>query len=219
MKPFFPPVAYVLVFFSCLFVSCFVFLRRITPFFFFFFNSFTISLHVLLQPSLLPPLSTGFPCPVCPHCPSTIFHPSVTTSPPYFISVSSFPALSLLSPCVFLVRVTPAPNFSLSLCLCTSLSRVAAHGRLCQLRLDEAQEAECQALRQQLQQEMELLNAYQSKIKMQTEAQHEREQQKLEQKVSLRRAHLEQKVLWNKHFILNESYTFGVFQAFIEHAL
>lgn len=64
-----------------------------------------------------------------------------------------------------------------------------------QLRLDEAQEAECQALRQQLQQEMELLNAYQSKIKIQTEAQHEREQQKLEQKVSLRRAHLEQKVL------------------------
>lgn len=65
---------------------------------------------------------------------------------------------------------------------------------LLQLRLDEAQEAECQALRQQLQQEMELLNAYQSKIKMQTEAQHERELQKLEQRVSLRRAHLEQKV-------------------------
>uniref|UniRef100_A0A8B9GAK7 Serine/threonine-protein kinase TAO3 n=2 Tax=Neoaves TaxID=3078114 RepID=A0A8B9GAK7_9PSIT len=62
------------------------------------------------------------------------------------------------------------------------------------LRLDEAQEAECQALRLQLQQEMELLNAYQSKIKMQTEAQHERELQKLEQRVSLRRAHLEQKV-------------------------
>uniref|UniRef100_H0ZFW2 Serine/threonine-protein kinase TAO3 n=1 Tax=Taeniopygia guttata TaxID=59729 RepID=H0ZFW2_TAEGU len=61
------------------------------------------------------------------------------------------------------------------------------------LRLDEAQEAECQALRLQLQQEMELLNAYQSKIKMQTEAQHERELQKLEQRVSLRRAHLEQK--------------------------
>ncbi|KAK7809147.1 hypothetical protein U0070_006161 [Myodes glareolus] len=63
-----------------------------------------------------------------------------------------------------------------------------------QLRLDEAQEAECQALRLQLQQEMELLNAYQSKIKMQTEAQHERELQKLEQRVSLRRAHLEQKI-------------------------
>ncbi|XP_037735119.1 serine/threonine-protein kinase TAO3 isoform X2 [Chelonia mydas] len=62
------------------------------------------------------------------------------------------------------------------------------------LRLDEAQEAECQALRLQLQQEMELLNAYQSKIKMQTEAQHDRELQKLEQRVSLRRAHLEQKI-------------------------
>ncbi|MGH0140699.1 UNVERIFIED_CONTAM: hypothetical protein FKN15_044723 [Acipenser sinensis] len=62
------------------------------------------------------------------------------------------------------------------------------------LRLDEAQEAECQALKHQLQQEMELLNAYQSKIKMQTEAQHERELQKLEQVVSLRRAHLEQKI-------------------------
>uniref|UniRef100_A0A8C8SUW4 Serine/threonine-protein kinase TAO3 n=1 Tax=Pelusios castaneus TaxID=367368 RepID=A0A8C8SUW4_9SAUR len=62
------------------------------------------------------------------------------------------------------------------------------------LRLDEAQEGECQALRLQLQQEMELLNAYQSKIKMQTEAQHERELQKLEQRVSLRRAHLEQKI-------------------------
>ncbi|KFQ81418.1 Serine/threonine-protein kinase TAO3, partial [Phaethon lepturus] len=66
------------------------------------------------------------------------------------------------------------------------------------LRLDEAQEAECQALRLQLQQEMELLNAYQSKIKMQTEAQHERELQKLEQRVSLRRAHLEQKVCFEE---------------------
>ncbi|XP_015280840.1 PREDICTED: LOW QUALITY PROTEIN: serine/threonine-protein kinase TAO3 [Gekko japonicus] len=66
------------------------------------------------------------------------------------------------------------------------------------LQLHEAQEAECQALRLYLrlqrQQEMELLNAYQSKINMQTEAQHERELQKLEQRVSLRRAHLEQKI-------------------------
>ncbi|XP_060699689.1 serine/threonine-protein kinase TAO3 isoform X1 [Hemiscyllium ocellatum] len=62
------------------------------------------------------------------------------------------------------------------------------------LRLDEAQEAECQGLKHQLQQEMELLNAYQSKIKMQTEAQHEREFQKLEQLVSMRRARLEQKI-------------------------
>ncbi|KAL7848858.1 hypothetical protein SRHO_G00204810 [Serrasalmus rhombeus] len=62
------------------------------------------------------------------------------------------------------------------------------------LRLDEAQEAECQVLRMQLQQELELLNAYQSKIKMQTEAQQERERKELEQRVSLRRALLEQKI-------------------------
>lgn len=47
----------------------------------------------------------------------------------------------------------------------------------------------------QLQQELELLNAYQSKIKMQTDAQHDREKKDLEQRVSLRRALLEQKVL------------------------
>jgi len=46
----------------------------------------------------------------------------------------------------------------------------------------------------QLQQELELLNAYQSKIKMQTEAQHDKERRELEQRVSLRRALLEQKV-------------------------
>ncbi|XP_037114018.1 serine/threonine-protein kinase TAO3 isoform X4 [Syngnathus acus] len=62
------------------------------------------------------------------------------------------------------------------------------------LRLDESQEAECQALQQQLQQELELLNAYQSKIKTRTDAQHQRERHKLQQKVSLRRAHLEQKM-------------------------
>ncbi|XP_037323005.2 serine/threonine-protein kinase TAO1 isoform X1 [Pungitius pungitius] len=62
------------------------------------------------------------------------------------------------------------------------------------LRLDEAQEAECQHLRSQLQQELELLNAYQSKIKMQTDAQHDKERRELEQRVSLRRALLEQKI-------------------------
>ncbi|CAK7290329.1 Serine/threonine-protein kinase TAO1 [Vulpes lagopus] len=62
------------------------------------------------------------------------------------------------------------------------------------LRLDEAQEAECQVLKMQLQQELELLNAYQSKIKMQAEAQHDRELRELEQRVSLRRALLEQKI-------------------------
>ncbi|XP_076833175.1 serine/threonine-protein kinase TAO1 [Brachyhypopomus gauderio] len=62
------------------------------------------------------------------------------------------------------------------------------------LRLDEAQEGECKVLRMQLQQELELLNAYQSKIKMQTEAQQDREHKELEQRVSLRRALLEQKI-------------------------
>uniref|UniRef100_A0A3Q2CXM0 non-specific serine/threonine protein kinase n=1 Tax=Cyprinodon variegatus TaxID=28743 RepID=A0A3Q2CXM0_CYPVA len=62
------------------------------------------------------------------------------------------------------------------------------------LRLDEAQEGECQVLRMQLQQELELLNAYQSKIKMQTDAQHDKERRDLEQRVSLRRALLEQKI-------------------------
>ncbi|XP_043942262.1 serine/threonine-protein kinase TAO2 [Protopterus annectens] len=62
------------------------------------------------------------------------------------------------------------------------------------LRLDETQEAEYQVLRMQLQQELELLNAYQSKIKMHTESQHDRETKELEQRVSIRRALLEQRI-------------------------
>ncbi|RXM98163.1 Serine/threonine-protein kinase TAO2 [Acipenser ruthenus] len=62
------------------------------------------------------------------------------------------------------------------------------------LRLDETQEAEYQVLRMQLQQELELLNAYQSKIKIHSDAQHEREGRELEQRVSIRRALLEQRV-------------------------
>lgn len=71
------------------------------------------------------------------------------------------------------------------------------------MRLDAEQETECQALKQQLKQEMELLDAYQRKTKSQMETQHEREQQKLEQKVSIRRAHLEQKVC-RSHFKIQE---------------
>ena len=63
-----------------------------------------------------------------------------------------------------------------------------------QLRLDETQEAEYQVLRMQLQQELELLNAYQSKIKIHTDTQHDREAKDLEQRVSIRRALLEQRV-------------------------
>ncbi|XP_064425682.1 serine/threonine-protein kinase TAO2 [Latimeria chalumnae] len=62
------------------------------------------------------------------------------------------------------------------------------------LRLDETQEAEYQVLRMQLQQELELLNAYQSKIKIHTDSQHEREIKELEQRVSIRRALLEQRI-------------------------
>ncbi|XP_004556514.2 serine/threonine-protein kinase TAO2 isoform X1 [Maylandia zebra] len=65
---------------------------------------------------------------------------------------------------------------------------------LIQLRLDETQEAEYQVLRMQLQQELELLNAYQSKIKIHTDTQHEREVKDLEQRVSIRRALLEQRI-------------------------
>lgn len=62
----------------------------------------------------------------------------------------------------------------------------------------------------QLQQELELLNAYQSKIKMQTDAQHERERKDLEQRVSLRRALLEQKVLLYKLFSCEDLHLFSL---------
>ncbi|XP_077479030.1 serine/threonine-protein kinase TAO3 [Stigmatopora argus] len=62
------------------------------------------------------------------------------------------------------------------------------------MKLEAEQECECEALKRQLKQEMELLDAYQMKSVSQLEGQHERELQKLRQKVSLRRAHLEQKM-------------------------
>lgn len=63
-----------------------------------------------------------------------------------------------------------------------------------QTRLDASQLAEEKELKERLQKELELLMAYQSKIKMQAEAQHLREKKQLEERVSLRRALLEQKV-------------------------
>lgn len=63
-----------------------------------------------------------------------------------------------------------------------------------QLKLDEVQVREQEALRVQLQQEQELLSAYQSKQAMQLKAQHEREEKDLQEKVSVRRALLEDKV-------------------------
>ena len=58
---------------------------------------------------------------------------------------------------------------------------------------------EAQEQKQRLEQEYELLTAYQSKIKMQAEAQHQRERKQLEERVSLRRALLEQKVSTQTH--------------------
>lgn len=62
------------------------------------------------------------------------------------------------------------------------------------MRLDDNQVAEEHDLKQRLHQELELLMAYQSKIKMQTDSQHQRERKQLEERVLLRRALLEQKV-------------------------
>ena len=62
------------------------------------------------------------------------------------------------------------------------------------MRLDDSQVQEEHESKQKLQQELELLMAYQSKIKMQLDAQHQRERKQLEERVSLRRALLEQKV-------------------------
>ncbi|XP_057355484.1 LOW QUALITY PROTEIN: serine/threonine-protein kinase TAO1-like [Manis pentadactyla] len=70
---------------------------------------------------------------------------------------------------------------------CEMLSTQALH-------LDEAQEAECQVLKMQLQQKLELLNAYHSKIKLQAEAQDDRELRELEQRVSYRRALIQQQI-------------------------
>lgn len=62
------------------------------------------------------------------------------------------------------------------------------------IRLDETQLSEASELKQRLSQELELLIAYQSKIKMQIEAQHSQERKQLEERVSLRRALLGQKM-------------------------
>ncbi|KAL6428258.1 hypothetical protein ACFW04_008521 [Cataglyphis niger] len=62
------------------------------------------------------------------------------------------------------------------------------------IRLDESQEVECHNLKERLNYELEILMAYQSKNKMQAEAQRNRERRELEDRVSVRRALLEQKM-------------------------
>jgi len=60
--------------------------------------------------------------------------------------------------------------------------------------MDETQVNEASELQQRLQQELELLSAYQSKTRAQLESQLLRERRDLEQRVSLRRAVIEQQV-------------------------
>ncbi|XP_014212579.1 serine/threonine-protein kinase Tao isoform X2 [Copidosoma floridanum] len=72
------------------------------------------------------------------------------------------------------------------------------------IRLDESQEIECQVLKQRLNHELEILMAYQSKNKMQAEAQRDRERRELEDRVSVRRALLEKKLEDETQEILHE---------------
>ncbi|XP_039278827.1 serine/threonine-protein kinase Tao [Nilaparvata lugens] len=62
------------------------------------------------------------------------------------------------------------------------------------IRLDESQELECHHLKDRLHYELEILMAYQSKNKIQAEAQRNRERKELEDRVSVRKALLEQKM-------------------------
>lgn len=62
---------------------------------------------------------------------------------------------------------------------------------------------ECQQLKMQLEHELDMLTAYQSKSKMQAEAQRNRERRELEERVAVRRALLEQKVKKNICFTIN----------------
>lgn len=65
---------------------------------------------------------------------------------------------------------------------------------LLQIRLDESQELEARQLKDTLQQELELLIAFQSKIKMQSEAQRNREKRELDERVQTKKFLLENKV-------------------------
>ena len=63
-----------------------------------------------------------------------------------------------------------------------------------QIRMDESQEREATELADRLQHELEILTAYQSKSRMAAETQRSRERQELEERVSVRRTLLEQKM-------------------------
>ena len=63
-----------------------------------------------------------------------------------------------------------------------------------QIRLDESQEQEANLLSDRLQRELEILTAYQSKSRMAADSQRQRERRELEERVSVRRALLGQKM-------------------------
>lgn len=63
-----------------------------------------------------------------------------------------------------------------------------------QIRLDEAQEQEENELRNQLDQELESLRAFQSKIRLNAEAQRAKERGELEERVRIDKMKLEKKV-------------------------
>lgn len=62
------------------------------------------------------------------------------------------------------------------------------------IKLDETQEMEVRQLKDQLQQELESLISFQTKIKMQADAQRNRERQELEERISTRKQMLERKM-------------------------
>ena len=63
-----------------------------------------------------------------------------------------------------------------------------------QIRLDESQEGEANQLSDRLHRELEILTAYQSKSRMAADSQRARERRELEERVSVRRALLGQKM-------------------------
>ncbi|XP_066148740.1 serine/threonine-protein kinase Tao isoform X1 [Euwallacea fornicatus] len=70
------------------------------------------------------------------------------------------------------------------------------------IKLDESQELQIQQMKERLQYELEILIAYQSKNKMQAQAQRDRERSELQERVEVRKALLEQKMLAeNQRFI------------------
>jgi len=72
------------------------------------------------------------------------------------------------------------------------------------IRLDESQEMEATQLSERLQRELEMLTAYQSKSKMAAESQRMRERRELEERVSVRRALLGQKMEEESNQFLQE---------------